>query len=100
MVTDKNINANSTSTTSPVEMESAKSVGFYVVAKTGQHSRHIVTLQKSGDGVNWEDTPHIIFGEGSITDITTLIAKQVRAKVTRTEGTDAVSTIDITIIVK
>ncbi len=101
MTTDINVNAQTFSTTTPLEMGSDKSVGLYVDARTGQHNKHVVTLQTSGDGgEHWHDEPYIVVGEGKVNDITTLIGTHVRAKVTQTEGTDAVSTIDITIIVK
>ena len=98
MATYSDIDANTFSTTTPLTMGAAKSVGFSVKLKTGRHIRHIVTLQQTLDGSSWTDTEHLINRDGEITDIAILIALEVRAKVTRKEG--VASTIDITIIVK
>lgn len=94
---DEGVNANSASTTEPLTMYDAKLLGFYVVAKSGAHTKHVAMLQISPDGVNWFDTTHTVTGVGNLHDVV-CAAEEVRIKITTLEG--ATSTVDITIIIK
>lgn len=92
------VNANSTaSVTTALKMKSASLAAFYVLAASGAHSNHIITLQVSPDGTNWQDTTHTVTGVGNLHDIG-CAAHSIRCKVTTAEG--GASTVDITVIVK
>jgi len=90
------VNANASSTTTPIVTENAKYIGLFVKGSTGAHATHVVTCQIF-DGVNWWDSAHSVTGEGFL-DNELCVCEQVRAKVTTSEG--ATSTVDITIIIK
>lgn len=94
---DPAVNANASSTTTPLTMGDAKLLGFYVVANSGTHASHRAMLQISPDGVNWFDTTHVVTGVGNLHDIG-CATEEVRIKISTLEG--AASTVDITIIIK
>lgn len=84
-------------TTTPLRMDGAKNASLYVVANTGAHANHVLTLQVSHDNSNWYDTTHTVTGVNNEHDIY-CIAGWVRAKVTTAEG--GASTSDVSIIIK
>lgn len=91
------VNADTSSTTTSIEMGDASLAALYVVANTGTHATHVTTLQVSPDGTNWFDTSHTITGVGNLHNIS-CAAYEIRAKVTTHEG--ATSTVDITVLIK
>ena len=66
-------------------------IGLYVYADTGAHANHIMTLQISMDGTNWQDTALTVTGVGFIEGTT--VSEYIRAKVTTAES--AASTCDV-----
>jgi hypothetical protein len=96
--TDLAVNANALpSTTTPIKMGSARKVGVYISADSGPHTNHIMTLQASGDGSKYFNTPHTITGTGALFDID-CICTHVRVKVTTAQG--VASTVDVSVVVK
>jgi hypothetical protein len=97
-VNDDAVDANAASTTTPLDLDQATTIGMSVRAASGTHATHVVTLQLSMDeGVTYEDTNHTITGIGNIHNVTCL-TDFVRAKVTTLEG--AASTVNISIVGK
>lgn len=88
------VDANATSTTASLHVEDNKKVAFHVVAATGTHATHIITLQCSLDNSNWFDTASTITGLGVVNNVD-IITHFVRLKVTTNEG--GASTVDIII---
>ena len=95
--TDSALDANASSATTPLKTNGARYVSLFVLDDTGAHTTHVMTIQISGDGVNWEDTADTITGVGSKTNIL-CIAAFVRAKVTTLEG--GASTVDVTVVLR
>ena len=93
------IDANATSTTTPITMGAAKKAAFYVTGVSGTHVTHKATLQVSPDesGSNWFDTEHVITGTGNIHNID-CAAERLQVEITTVEG--GASIVDITIIIK
>ncbi|MBL4820131.1 MAG: hypothetical protein JKY98_03935 [Gammaproteobacteria bacterium] len=94
---DTGLDSDASSVSTALVMEGAKLAAFFVVANTGTHATHVITMQVSPDGTNWFDTSHTITGVGNLHNIG-CAAEQIRCKVTTLEG--ATSTVDITIIIK
>jgi len=83
--------ADATTVSASLEIKENYNLCFDVLANTGTHSTHVVTLQISSDDSTWTDTAHIITGVG-IKDNVQTAARYVRLKVTTNEG--AASTVD------
>lgn len=92
------LDANAASTTVALEIKENNFVSWTVLADTGAHTTHILTLQCSLDGTNWGNTSSTITGTGSIEDNVQVTSKFVRVKVTTLEG--GASTVDILINAK
>lgn len=88
------IDVNAATTTTSLHVDDNKKVAFHVVAATGTHATHVITLQCSLDDINWFDTPTTITGLGVKNNID-IITHFVRLKVTTNEGSAA--TVDIII---
>lgn len=91
------LDANSASATNELDLGDAKYIGMYVIADTGTHATHVITLQVSPDDTNWYNTTHTVTGVG-FTHEDMCIGHSVRAKVTTLEG--APSTVDVMIFAK
>lgn len=88
------IDANATTTTASLDVKDDLNIAWSVVAATGDHANHIVTLQCSLDNSAWNDTGSTLTGVG-VVDNVSITARYVRLKVTTNEGT--ASTINIII---
>ena len=95
--TDSALDANASSVTTALKTNSARYVSLFVLADTGAHTTHVITIQISGDGVNWEDTSNTVTGVGSKINVL-CVAGFVRAKVTTPEG--GASTVDVTVVLR
>lgn len=95
--TDSALDANASSTTTPLKTNGGRYISLFVLDDTGTHATHVITIQISGDGVNWEDTANTVTGTGSKVNVL-CIAGFVRAKVTTLEG--GASTVDVTLVVR
>ena len=73
-----------------------KTIGIYVIAATGAHSNHIITIQISPNDSDWFDSADTVTGLG-YKEVDT-IAQYIRVKVTTVES--ATSTCDIFIASK
>lgn len=94
---DTGLNANTSSVTTSLDILGCTVIFIEVVANTGAHSNHIVTVQCSADNSVWHDSVTTIAQLG-IANNKAIISRYVRAKVTTPEG--GASTIDITIQAK
>ena len=88
------IDANATTTTTTLHVDDNNKVAFHVVAATGSHATHVITLQCSLDDSNWFDTSSTITGVGVVTNVD-VSTHFVRLKVTTNEG--SASTVNIII---
>jgi len=95
------LDANDLSSVTPaLDIKNNLNISFSVLEKTGSHSNHVFTFQRSTDNVNWDDT------SGTITAGTTYTVKAgitatvryMRIKCTTVEG--SASTVDIVINAK
>ena len=91
------VDANATTTTVSLHVDDNKKVAFHVVAATGSHATHVITLQCSLDDSNWFDTSSTITGLGVVNNVD-IITHFVRLKVTTNEG--SASTVNIIIQAK
>lgn len=92
------LDADSTSTVSAsLNVAENSYVAWTVVANTGTHGTHVITLQCSLDDTNWASTASTLTGLGTVDNIQ-ITAKYVRLKVTTRES--AASTVDIIIQAK
>ena len=73
-----------------------KTIGVYVIAASGSHSYHIITIQISPNNSDWFDSTDTVTGIG-YKEVDT-IAQYIRVKVTTAES--ATSTCDIFIASK
>lgn len=91
------LDANSTSSVTDaldISINKHGEISFFVFANTGTHLLHVISLQYSPDGTNWETSgSNTITGTGHkiVTDL--LGCKFVRLKVTTAEG--VASTVDV-----
>jgi len=97
LFTQAGINANANTVGDEYEMGGYTIVAFEVLANTGTHGTHIVTMQCSLDGTTWMDTAETVTGLG-MKEIAFTGAYKIRFKVTTVEG--AASAIDISGILK
>ena len=88
------LDANATTTSTSLDVQDNENVAFSIVAATGTHATHVVTLQCSLDDSAWQDTTTTQAGVG-VKDNVPITTKFVRLKVTTDEG--GTSTIDIII---
>ena len=96
--TQLSIDANASTVTQALDMAKAKDVSFQVIANSGAHANHVLTLQVSMDETNWFTTSLKVTGTGVTTSSFFNIARFARLKVTTLEG--AASTVDVTIQAK
>jgi len=94
------LDANDTnSVTESFDIKDNFNVAWSVLEKTGSHSTHVLTLQRSTDNVNWDNTSStIIAGTTYTVKFGSALVRYARIKVTTAEG--AVSTVDIVINAK
>ncbi len=88
------LDANAATTSTSLDIQDDAKVAFSVVAATGTHATHVVTLQCSLDDSAWQDTSSTVTGVGVVDNIS-ITTRYVRLKVTTNEG--GTSTIDIII---
>ncbi len=96
--TQLGIDANANTVTQSLDMSRARDVSFQVIANTGTHATHVVTLQVSMDDTNWFTTSLSVTGTGVTSSSFFNVAKFARLKVTTVEG--AASTVDLTMQAK
>jgi len=94
---DTGVDANATTTTTVLHVEDNTKIAFHVVAASGAHTTHVITLQCSLDNSNWFDTSSTITGVGLLENIDTT-CHFARLKVTTNEG--GASTVDTIIQAK
>jgi len=93
--TQTGLDANSTSTvSSSLDIAENNWVCYTILANTGTHATHVITLQCSPDDTNWYNTASTITGVGIIDNVQ-IGARYVRLKVTTAEG--GTSTVDVII---
>ena len=63
-LSETGIDANAATTTASLDLGHAKTVCFHVVANTGTHATHVISLQVSLDNVNWTTTGQTVSGAG------------------------------------
>ena len=95
------LDANDTnSATVGLDIKNNVYIAWSVLEKTGSHSTHILTFQRSTDNVNWDDTSSTLTA-GTTYQIKPGISatvRYIRAKCTTAEG--SASTVDIIIQAK
>lgn len=82
------VDVDATTTTASLDISDNANVAYSVVAATGTHATHVITLQCSLDDSNWNDTSSTITGVG-VVDNVAVTTKFVRLKVTTNEGSAA-----------
>jgi len=94
------LDANDTnSITTSLDIKNNTEIAWSVKEKTGSHSSHILTFQRSTDNVNWDNTSSkITAGTAYQVKTATVQVRYIRIKVTTAEG-DA-STVDVVINAK
>ncbi len=95
--TDTGVDANATSTTTPLDVSEGHDLVAEIRAASGTHATHVTTIQCSLDNSSWTDTAYTKTGTGVI-DAMEIHSKWVRAKITTNEG--GASTVDIQIQAK
>jgi len=88
---------NTSSVTETFDISENDFLSWQVLAKSGSHSSHILTLQCSFDDVNWQNTSSTITGVGFKNNVQ-MTTKYMRVKVTTAEG--SASTVDVIIQAK
>ncbi len=92
-LTQSNVDANASSDSNSFNIGLSKTVVVQILNNTGTHASHIIQLQCSLDGANWDDVSGAtVTGLGIIT-VSALGAKFIRVRVSTVEG--AASTVDI-----
>ena len=84
--TQLGIDANANTVTQSLDMRNARDVVFQVIANSGTHATHVVTLQVSMDDTNWFTTSFSLTGVGITSTSFLNLAKFARLKVTTVEG--------------
>jgi len=95
------LDANDTnSVTAGLDIKNNSLMGWSVLEKTGSHSAHVLTVQRSTDNVNWDNTASTITAGTSyqISVSGSVPARYIRVKVTTAEG--SASTVDVVINAK
>ena len=90
-VADTAVDANAASTTTVLHIEDNNKIAYHVVAASGTHATHVITLQCSLDNSNWFDSASTITGLGVVNNVD-ITSHYVRLKVTTLEG--GVSTVN------
>ncbi len=80
-----------------LDIRENKLLTFNVRGLTGTHATHVITLQRSFDNANFENTSAKVTGTGTKTPVNIAVS-HVRLKVTTAEG--SASTVTITIQAK
>ena len=75
-----------------IDMRDTHKLGVAVVAKTGTHGTHVITVQESPNDTDWFDSSSTITGVGIVEDIE-VDMRYARVKVTTPES--ATSTCDV-----
>jgi len=92
-VTKAGIDTNdNTAVTDALDVRGGNNLAFQVIAKTGTHSTHVITLQVSADKITWINSTHTLTGVGIKDNLTTALC-WARLKVTTAES--ATSTCDV-----
>jgi len=94
-------NANSTSSvTVALDIKENLNIAWSVLEQTGSHSNHVLTLQRSTDNVNWDNTASTITAGTTYTVKigTASPVRYIRIKCTTAEG--SASTVDLVINAK
>jgi len=95
------LDANDTNAvTAGLDIKNNSLIGWSVLEKTGSHGNHVLTLQRSTDNVNWDDTSSTVTAGTAYTvkQASDVVVRYVRVKVTTAEG--SASTVDIVINAK
>ena len=92
------IDTNASTTTDSLDIGGARLITFQVVAITGTHQTHVITLQCSLDDSNWVNVSDATIAGVGIKSEIQISAKYIRLKVTTVEG--EASTVDIIIQAK
>jgi len=95
------LDANNTdSVTDSLDIKENLSVAWSVLEQTGSHSSHVLTLQRSTDNVNWDNTILTITAGTTyvIKTVESVEVRYIRVKVTTAEG--GASTVDVIIQAK
>lgn len=92
------LNANATTLSNSLDIGNAALVIFQVLANSGSHSTHVLTLQCSVDDTNWNDVSGATLTGVGVNGEITVASQYVRLKVTTNEG--GASTVDIIIQAK
>lgn len=92
------VNANASSVTSSFATHGHRNIIFHVVANTGAHTTHVLTLQCSLDDSEWFDIAGATITGVGVKGGITINSEYVRLKVTTLEG--GTSTVDIIIQAK
>jgi len=90
------LDSNSNSTTDSLYINGNTSIGMYVYANSGTNTTHVITIQISMNGSDWQDSSYTVTGAGFVEGTTS--AQYIRGKVTTAQG--ALSTCDIHIASK
>lgn len=93
------LDANANSVTTALDIKNNTHVAWSVEEKTGSHSTHVLTFQRSTDNVNWDSSSSTLTA-GTTYQIKNLQARAryIRIKVTTVEG--SASTVDIVVNAK
>ena len=92
------VDANASTTTASLEIDGKKDLVFQVLANTGTHGTHVITLQCSLDDSNWTDISGATLTGVGVKGGVTANSQFVRLKVTTVES--ATSTVDIIVQAK
>ena len=94
------LNANSLNSVTPrLDIKEKTGLAWSVLEKTGSHSTHVLTIQRSTDNINWDNTSSkITAGTPYQIKTATVNVRYVRVKVTTAEG--SASTVEVVINAK
>ncbi|MGR3219266.1 MAG: hypothetical protein ACUZ8H_05530 [Candidatus Anammoxibacter sp.] len=96
-ITDTSVNCNTNANGTALKSSGAKYASLLIKEISGAHGTHVVTIQVSENGTDWQDTSHTLTGTGILEGVI-VIGKFVRSRVTTAQG--GASVCDIALILR
>ena len=84
-IEEETLDANAASFSKSLDIKENSIVCFGAKNESGTHAAHKITLQRSLNDEDWEDTGNVLTGLGIVDNIQTAV-RYVRLKVTTVEG--------------
>ncbi len=95
--TDTSVDCNTNANGTALKSDGARYASLLIKEVSGTHATHVITIQVSENGTDWQSTSHTITGDGILEGVL-VIGKFIRSRVTTVEGGASVS--DISLILR